>query len=102
MGVDFYTCANCGYNFPDCGDYFSCECGEHFCSVKCGGKQVTEPPDDDDDEENWEEITTCTLCRMESVTDEDMVHFLLERLSLTYEQAVDMFRKEAEAEDDRE
>jgi len=98
MGVDFYTCANCGYNFPDCGSYFSCECGEHFCSNKCGGRQVIQEESDDEtsDDDFLEEITTCILCRKESVTDRDMVRFLLKKLSLTYDQAVQMFREEPE------
>lgn len=91
MGVDFYTCATCEYNFPDCGPYFGCSCGEHFCSAKCGGKQLEPPPDEDKD---WEEITTCVLCRLESATDRDMVNFLLKKLGLRYEEALEMYRQD--------
>jgi|SRR6185369_15402067 len=98
MGVDFYTCANCERTFPDCGPYFSCWCGEHFCSKTCGGRQVVEEESDEDvpDDEYREEVTSCILCRKESVTDRDMVRFLLKKLSLTYDQAIQMFREEPE------
>lgn len=35
MGVDWYSCRNCGDTFPDCGDFVSCECGEHWCDYDC-------------------------------------------------------------------
>ena len=96
MGVDFYACENCGHTFPDCGDYFSCECGATFCCNECGGRSVTEPPDDWDEDTDWEEVVTCIFCRLESVADHEMIPFLLNKLGLTREQAVDMFRKENE------
>ena len=96
MGISFYTCANCRRNFPDCGNYFNCySCGENFCSNECGGRQIEEETED-----GYEEITSCILCRLESVTDADMVQFLLKKLDLTHAQAVAMFRKESEADDE--
>ena len=35
MGVDYYSCKNCSETFPDCGEYVSCECGEHWCDNDC-------------------------------------------------------------------
>ena len=93
MGVDYYTCATCSHNFPDCGYYFGCTCGETFCSKECGGKQTLPPPNE---EKDWEELTTCVLCRKESITDRDMVRFLLKKAGLTYDQAVVMFKEDTE------
>ena len=39
MGIDYFCCDNCEKSFPDCIDYFSCDCGSMFCSDECGGKQ---------------------------------------------------------------
>lgn len=99
MGVDFYTCANCAYNYPDCGDYFRCSgCEEGFCSDKCGGRQIIEEESDEevDDEHYKEELTSCILCRKESVTDNTLLHFLLNKFNLTYEQALELYKKEPE------
>jgi hypothetical protein len=98
MGIDYYSCANCGRNFPDCGNFFGCLCGEYFCSNECGGRQAEDPPDDLDDDDYYEDVTTCILCRKESFTDADMMQFLLIKLNLTYEQAVDMLKRELKDE----
>lgn len=87
MGVDWYTCENenCGHNFPDCGDYVSCDgCGSHFCSDECGHVEYK-----DDDESD----TNCTLCRMDTVTHGNLLVFLLGKMGIDYDQAVDMYRK---------
>jgi hypothetical protein len=97
MGVDFYTCANCSYNFPDCGEYFGCSCGEHFCSTKCGGMQVIqeESPPEVDDDHYREEMYSCILCRKETATDHDLLHFILGKYGVTREQALEMYQKES-------
>lgn len=90
MGVDFYTCANCGDTFPDCGYYFSCyTCSHHFCSNTCGGRKVEERPDDPP---NMEEITTCILCRKEDATDYQLLQFLLKHFNITRQQAMELYR----------
>ena len=101
MGVDFYTCQNeeCGYNYPDCGYFFTCtSCESRFCSDDCGGRQYVEDENGDriESQEWCGYETTCILCRKESVSDRDMVCFLLKKMGLTYDQAVEMFRKEPE------
>lgn len=97
MGVDFYTCENCERTFPDCGPYFSCTgCYSRFCSDKCGVKQIVQEEGEEDDGNYLEEVTSCIFCRKESVTDHDMVHFLLKKAGLTYDQAVQIFREEPE------
>ncbi len=91
MGVDWYTCENedCRENFPDCGNYVSCEgCGSHFCSDDCG---LVKYRDDNEDE------TDCILCRMEKVGHGDLLFFLINKMGINYDQAVDMYRKEHNA-----
>lgn len=101
MGVDFYTCENesCSRTYPDCGYYFSCSgCESRFCTNTCGGRQLVEEESDDevDDDSYHEELTSCILCRKESIQGHEMVSFLLKKLGLTYEQAAVMFREEPE------
>lgn len=94
MGVDFYTCANCGDTFPDCSYYFSCYiCYHHFCSNECGDRKVEENPRDPDGSLGYEEITTCKLCRKEDATDHQLLNFLLGHFKLTREQAMELYRK---------
>ena len=97
MGVDFYTCENCGYNFPDCGPYFSCySCESRFCSTKCGGRKLEcEQEEKRKDGSSWFlEVTSCVLCRKEEVTDRSLMLFLLKRCSLSYDEAVELYKKE--------
>ena len=90
MGVDYYTCANCHSNFPDCVYYFTCStCEEHFCSDTCGAKEIEE----DGGEDEYEDTTTCILCRLEKVSDENMIDFLLEELKISYEDAIALYQK---------
>lgn len=49
MGVDYYTCENCGETFPDCGTYAKCEHGHHIgpcCFPKVHGKYLRAWPED--------------------------------------------------------
>lgn len=85
MGVDFYTCQNekCGYNFPDCGEYFRCGCERIFCSEECaGGRQI---PENDPHYGDGGENSTCMYCRGEVVSDADLLAYLLKRDLLTRE-----------------
>jgi hypothetical protein len=93
MGVDYYTCANCHSNFPDCGSYFHCTgCDEHFCSYNCGGRKVVEE-EESEDEYEYEELTSCVLCRREKATDSDLLDFLLNHFNITYEAAMEIYKK---------
>jgi len=96
MGVDFYACENCGETFCDAGYYFRCECGSRFCSDVCGDKKLIQAESEDEvcDDEYLDEISSCIFCRVEQVCDADMVRFLLKKLGLTHEHAVDIFREE--------
>ena len=98
MGVDWYSCSNCGQSFPDCGYYFTCSKCEHlFCSDKCGAKHLIEEgePGYSEKDINWYgHCTTCVLCRKESATDNQLLHALLEHFKITYEQAMEIYRKQ--------
>jgi hypothetical protein len=99
MGIDYYTCANCGDAFADCNDYFSCEhCYEHFCTDECGGKET----EDNDDPDSDAEIMSCIFCRREVTHDYDMIQFLLDKLSLTYDQAMDLYNEVHPEKDEEE
>lgn len=98
MGIDYYSCANCGYNFPDCGTYFSCDCGEHFCSDKCGKREYTEeevdePHEDGDYDLKIIEITTCLFCREEEYHTDELFNFLLDKFKLTREEVIKLYKE---------
>lgn len=82
MGVDFYTCAICKYNFPDCGDFVRCECGKVFCSDECANMTY------DENDEGF-----CVICQKKNADDSTLLKFLLNHFNLTREQAVDMWSK---------
>lgn len=85
MGIDFYTCSYCDETFPDCGRYFRCDCGRMFCSDECGKRDI--PATYNDDCQN-----TCCICRDEYILDEILLNFLLEKFSLTKEEAIRLYR----------
>lgn len=91
MGIVFYTCSNekCKRNFPDCIDFFSCDCGFSFCSKECGEKQVSYDEDD-------EEIKTCILCREEQIQDGTLLSFLISYYNITYEKAIELYKEHNE------
>ncbi len=94
MGVDYFTCAICGYNFPDCGEFVSCDCGEHFCSWDCGRTDYTiynekgEPTEEDGDK------CTCVICRKEDANNDILFEALLKHFNLTREQALEIWEKQ--------
>ncbi|HVI40874.1 MAG TPA: hypothetical protein VM577_09455 [Anaerovoracaceae bacterium] len=90
MGVDFYSCAQCGECFPDCGPYFTCSsCEQMFCCDECGVRKVEQPG-----EKRWQDVTSCLLCRKEDVTDSTLLYFVLNKFNLSYEEAVELYKKE--------
>ena len=100
MGVDFYTRAICEYNFPDCGDYVTCEeCYNHFCSDECASLK---PIQTSDEEEFNEDLTSCCLCRKEVANDYILLGVLLRHYNLTKEQVLDLWRQEKNDEDEDE
>ena len=82
MGVDYYSCHECGDTFPDCGNYYPCDCGFSYCCEECADKETTEPENDDD-----EGINTCKYCRNEAVTTDDILNFLCKKYQITITEA---------------
>jgi len=100
MGVDFYSCKECGETFPDCGEYFTCKgCYKHFCDGKCAGakpltaefKDSCECGDFDAGECSCE---LCSYCLGEKVTDADLLKYALKSLKLTRDELAAKFHEE--------
>lgn len=72
MGVDFYVYKNCGDTFPDCGDFVSCECGEHWCCYDCAEADGFEI-----DENDEEDTKSCNYCRQEDFDDSELLRYVL-------------------------
>jgi len=90
MGVDYYTCAYCDYNFPDCGNFFPCSCGVDYCTRECGASKYDEETDE----------STCRSCRKEWASEIDLLEFLLNKFHLNREAATRLYF--AEKEEDAE
>jgi hypothetical protein len=80
MSVEFGECMGCGETICDV-DLTACDCGKQFCAppdgTKCGG--IVEDEDAG--------TTTCKFCRNESITDNDLLHYCLAAMNLTYKEA---------------
>lgn len=75
MGVCYDSCERCGETYPDCGDWFPCDCCEScFCCDECGGCQGEYPH------------RTCVFCRGEAVKDTALWRYALERLGKAKEE----------------
>ena len=116
MGVDWYSCNNCGDTFPDCGDYVDCPyCGTHWCSDECAEKdgyredkckldyEVIEGFEQNDECEkgsndgcdNCENYTKggCKYCRQEDFEDNVLLDYLLQSLNKTREEVIEEYKK---------
>lgn len=111
MGVDFKTCAACSRTFPDCGPFDRCDedqngCGKNYCGSKCSKLQEPELDPDSLDWEQFEALPeeeqtkyrmTCTSCRKELASDENLLEFALGLLGMDIEALKDAFLAEAKA-----
>lgn len=105
MGVDWYSCKSCEDTFCDCGDYVSCECGEHWCSDECAEADGYKREscklryDVDDNEcesscyccENHIE-SSCKYCREEDFSDEVLLDYALQKLGLPREDLIKQYK----------
>lgn len=96
MGVDYYSCKNCGETFPDCGDYVGCECGKHWCSDECAEVDGFQEEEDGFQpvDSQWEQETSCQFCRKEDFEDSELLTLALELLKITREDLVAMFSRQ--------
>ena len=74
MGMDFYSCENCGEIFDDCGSYGVChKCNAWFCD-DCDNKYRVE-----------EENGKCPICSGETVPEKRLLDFALKKLKTSKE-----------------
>jgi hypothetical protein len=114
MGVDFLVCKNCGDTFCDCGEYVSCECGEHWCGDECAeadgcdkekcnqGYEVYDGYEQNDECEKGNQdgcrhcndymTGGCNFCREEDFEDYVLLDFALELLNKTRQQLVEEYK----------
>ena len=103
MGVDYYSCKNCGETFPDCGDFTYCSCGKRWCDDNCAkeddycqeecilGYEVDDgcPQDEDEcDKDNCKDCEHyihrgCKYCREEDFDDNTLLEYSLQLLNKT-------------------
>jgi hypothetical protein len=106
MGVDYYQCAKCTVGFRDDNEYCAwCECGNCFCSVKCGklenyAEEYVEHESDENkdvhigDRVDPNKPTTCVICRNEAYTDHTLLEAVMKHFNLTKDQVVNIWRKQ--------
>jgi hypothetical protein len=105
MGVDFYTCANCSRNFPDCGNYYFCEeCSNQFCSNKCADPQPLdeEEGEDENNDENDDDYDntrySCCICRKEEANDYILLEALLRHFKISRADALKIWQDEKDCD----
>lgn len=115
MGVEFYTCDNCGETFADCGEYVSCEtCCTKWCCDECAeedgyvGEHCKLHPDLDDYDIMYEYMKkhckydsctdcehyvpySCKYCRKEDYPDNVLLDYCMELLGVTRDQLVEKY-----------
>lgn len=80
MGVDFYSCKCCGSTFPDCGDFVGCDCGRRWCDLDCA---ETDGYEDMYDEDGDLFETSCSFCRKEDYSDDELLEYALGMLGIS-------------------
>ena len=61
MGIDYYTCDECGEAFPDVENYLVCDEYHYFCE-SCMDKLDLDYPDKEEEED-----LDCPLCKIKCV-----------------------------------
>jgi hypothetical protein len=90
MGVDWYSCRNCGDTFPDCGPHESCECGEHWCCSSCAEEDgINYKYDEEDDYET----ISCNYCREEDFEDYELLYFLFEKHNTSRQKVIEQYKQ---------
>lgn len=99
MGVDYYSCENCGEIYNDCGDYYNCgECWTGFCN-RCGEKELIEKYGVwDYESENAEDfnldgellgeegcLKSCPICSGDRIEESELLTHILQKYNLNKE-----------------
>lgn len=94
MGVDFFTCDNCGETFNDCGDYAHCEtCGQYLCPDcmrKYGVGHSMIMPNKDSEDDGYD---PCPFCTKQIVNDKSLLEFALKELKTTREDLAKKYKE---------
>jgi len=93
MSVDFFDCDVCGESVCECGEYWSCDCGKHWCSLECA---ETDGYRDEEENEDTDAYRSCKYCREEDFEDDVLLEYALEKLKLSREELLNMYKSEAE------
>lgn len=106
MGVSHYECDGCSCGFRDDDEYCAwCECGNKFCSIKCGKvENYLEEYQEHETDENLDRYRgdridndkpiTCKVCRKENHTDYVLYQALLKHYNLTEEDAIKIWKEQ--------
>jgi hypothetical protein len=105
MGVDWLGCRNCGETFPDCGDFTSCECGEHWCCDECAEEdgykrsscKLGYDIEDNECEKSCYDCddfmeTSCKYCREEDFEDYELLEFALKALNMSRNDLIEAYK----------
>lgn len=71
MGVDFYTCQNCGETYPDCGPTAGCEKG-HYLGPCCFPNHAHYWPEEQENEDGEVLEEFCPVCQDGGSTEEKL------------------------------
>ena len=95
MGIDYYSCDECGKAFPDVCSYSSCEdCGNHLCGTckdQYGVGHSLMSQESWDASEYQDEYDICPFCSDEIVTTEKLLDFAIEKLGTTLEKLTEEY-----------
>jgi len=91
MGVDWYSCRECGETFPDCGEFYSCEgcCEIGWCSKECADKAGAQFGEED----GYNLVVSCKFCREEDAPDSALLEFAISKLKISREVLVKEYFK---------
>lgn len=100
MGIDYYSCDECGEAFPDVCGYAVCtDCGNRLCS-KCmneygvSGEMSSAESLEEVEEEFKDEYDLCPFCSDDIITDDVLLAFAIEMLDTTKEKLIEEYLKD--------
>lgn len=91
MGIDYYSCDECGESFPDVCGYAVCvDCGNRLCSTcmkqsGVSGEMCSQESFDAIEQEHKDEYDLCPFCSNEIVTEDKLLMFAIKKLGTTLE-----------------